>query len=434
MLDKVEEEFQPLNLDARFMSIRFTENNRPVRDLWDIYIGKQLVLSPEFQRNYVWDKTKASRYIESLLLDLPVPAIFLSDEEDGTEEVIDGQQRLMSIFKFLSPLSRNQNGKAASTSLEPLTLVGLEVLSNLNGKNVLALSIPDRSKVWDRLVKTLSLPTDVHPDMKFELFARLNLGSLTLNPQELRNCIFRGPYNSMITELSTNHTFLDMWGKSTPDKRMAHREYVLRFFAFLHRRETYATSQKSFLNSEMKANQKMIDPKWKTEFNLAIKWVERIFGGEAFRRFTPGNEDNPAGRWVHRKSVQLFELEMVSFAEMGDRLNEIWEPFHAEKRQMFRDAARRQLATVMSESKFADTLTDATTRPDKVRYRFDKWISALADFVTDPDEYLDGMRKIYERLQESELCAVCPSKMNSEDAIWRTSVEGRQLVHRYCAS
>jgi hypothetical protein len=79
-------------------------------------------------------------------------------------------------------------------------------------------------------------------------------------------------------------------------------------------------------------------------------------------------------------------------------------------------------------------ISDGTNRPDKVRYRFDKWISAVSGLVTNPDKYLGEMRGIYESLQKSDSCAVCPSNMNSEDATWRVSPQGRELVHRYCAS
>ena len=434
MVDNFEEEFQPLNLDPQFMSLRWIEEDLSVRELWARYLAKELVVSPDFQRNYVWDRIKASRFIESLLLNLPVPPIFLSEEKDESLEVIDGQQRLVSIFKFLQPLSGAANGRSVPGGLDPLTLIGLEVLSNLNGNNVTALSIPDRGKLWNTKLKTLKLPSDVHPDMKFELFIRLNLGSLNLNPQELRNCMFRGPYNDVITKLSKDHAFLELWGKARPDKRMLHGEYVLRFFAFLHSRDTYSVPQKSFLNNELRQNQSNANTGWEEEFMVGVNWVKRIFGNEAFKRFALGNADNPAGSWGPRRSAQLFELEMVSFAEMGERLDEIWESYDEEQRQLFRAAVRREFAGVMAEPKFVDAVTEGTTRPEQVRYRFDKSIAALSELVRSPDRSLDRTSEVLERLRQSTICTVCPSQMTIDDAAWKVTSEGRMLVHRYCAA
>jgi len=143
----------PLYVPDEYRHVNATEDSITVRELWDRYCNADLILQPGFQRNYVWDNTKASRYIESLLLRLPTPPIFLSEESDDKWIVIDGHQRLESLFKFMQPLLSGPRKFAGNIPLPfgvltPLTLTSLEVLSELSGKGITALSIDDRDQLW----------------------------------------------------------------------------------------------------------------------------------------------------------------------------------------------------------------------------------------------------------------------------------------------
>ena len=98
----------PLDIPPEFSRLVYTSNSKSVRELWNGYVNGQLILEPDFQRNYVWDTARASRFIESLLVDMPTPHIFLGEEDDGSLMVIDGHQRLETIFKYLQPLLRRR--------------------------------------------------------------------------------------------------------------------------------------------------------------------------------------------------------------------------------------------------------------------------------------------------------------------------------------
>ncbi|MBI4297673.1 MAG: DUF262 domain-containing protein [Chloroflexi bacterium] len=119
-----------------------------VRELWEHYANNNLILEPDFQRHYVWDDRRASRYIESLILGLPTPPIFVVEETNGQWTVIDGHQRLASLFRFMRPLFTGPAQIAGVAipwvSLTPLMLVNLEIKTELNGQGVTAIKSSDR--------------------------------------------------------------------------------------------------------------------------------------------------------------------------------------------------------------------------------------------------------------------------------------------------
>jgi hypothetical protein len=175
-----EEEFFPLNIPAEFRSLNAHDKKVSVGELWERYIHGQISVEPDFQRHYVWDAVRASRYIESLLLRLPVPPVFVSEDPDGKWVVIDGHQRLETLFRFMRPLLAGPTaaagrGGAQLAQLAPLTLSKLEILPELDGRGVTALNRDDRVKLWETPISVVILPADAHSDMRYALFARLNL-------------------------------------------------------------------------------------------------------------------------------------------------------------------------------------------------------------------------------------------------------------------
>jgi hypothetical protein len=132
---------------------------------------------PNFQRRYVWTNVLASRLIESILLNVPIPPCYLSQNEDYELDVIDGQQRLFSIYRFLD----NQ-----------YALVGLEVLKELNGARFHKIPAKMQRQLKTHTLRCVLITNESHPEIKFDVFERLNTNTVPLNAQELRNCIYRG--------------------------------------------------------------------------------------------------------------------------------------------------------------------------------------------------------------------------------------------------
>ena len=144
---------------------------------------------PDYQRWYVFDDVKASRLIESVFLDIPVPSIYLNTEEDGTYSIIDGQQRITSFLRFM----KNE-----------FALTKLEKRKDLNGKRFKDLSKQEQIIIKNYDIVTYIIKDDETNSLKYEIFERLNQGSVKLNAQELRNCVYRGPFNAMLKDLATN--------------------------------------------------------------------------------------------------------------------------------------------------------------------------------------------------------------------------------------
>lgn len=193
---------------------------------------KSIKLDPDYQRRHRWGPETSSRLIESLILNIPIPVIFLSQDVDVDDEVsdstsrytvIDGQQRLTAIYEFLK-------GK--------YSLEGLDTLSELNGSYYKDLPSFLFRRLEERTIKCLRIDSTVDAQVKFDIFERLNTGSVKLESQELRNATARGPFNEAIKEWASDPIFrsliqVDEKNLDTSPKvqKMEDVELVLRFFA-----------------------------------------------------------------------------------------------------------------------------------------------------------------------------------------------------------
>jgi len=232
----------------------YTDQADPEIDgLYQRWKRGKLDVQPDFQRYFVWDIIKSSRLLESALLDIPLPVIYLTEEPDGKIYVIDGQQRLTSFFAFIDGLFPDKKGK-------PFKLTGLKVLKEYQGKQFSQLPEDIQDKIRYCKVRTITFKKESNPNLKFEIFERLNTGSVPLNTQELRNCIYRGKYNNLIKELASDKDFLELLGLVHSDRRMKDIELVLRFAAFYHNTHiNYKSPIKNFLNNEIVRFQNITD-------------------------------------------------------------------------------------------------------------------------------------------------------------------------------
>jgi hypothetical protein len=256
-------------------------------------------LQPEYQRRQVWDKAKQSRFIESLLMNLPVPPIFLFEAEYNRYEVMDGQQRLSSILAFYE---------------NRLKLTGLEHWTELQGKQYSDLPQKlqrglDRRRISAVVLQTPSASTKTRKtaDVRRIVFERLNTGGQRLNAQELRNCLYASPFASLLVELAGNSTFNDLCdipryedhftkGRVSPElaentlfKRMTDCELVLRFFAFRDARAIKG-SVKSILDKCMEANAPLFDHQLQSlreAFCSRVDLASKLLGVNAFKLRDP---------------------------------------------------------------------------------------------------------------------------------------------------
>jgi hypothetical protein len=286
-------------------------------------------LQPEYQRRLRWDDKKKSRLIESFIMNVPIPPVFLYEVELGRFEVMDGQQRLNAVVDFLT-------GR--------FSLSGLTIWPALNGRNYADLPPLIRRGLERAKLSAITLmsdsggPGENSLDLRAQVFERLNTGGERLNPQELRNSLYSGAFNRLVIALSAHPDFTKAWdipahadntlsdGKPSPElsdntlfKRMSDVEIVLRFFAFKEP-DKIAGSVRSMLDDAMKARVKCSDGDAEglgAEFTSALSLATKVFGEQVFR-LPPSADGKP-----YRLSRPLYDAEMVAFHLLSNRKEEI---------------------------------------------------------------------------------------------------------------
>ncbi|AZE15719.1 hypothetical protein C4K09_1239 [Pseudomonas chlororaphis subsp. aureofaciens] len=279
-----------------------------VRQLVDMVIEGELTLNPDYQRLYRWEPEKASRFVESILMNIPVPVVYFAEESDGTFSVIDGQQRLTSLLNFIRP-----------DAGEELTLDGLKLRPDLNGKRFTDLNRVDRSAITKRPIRCIVVLNESDQALKFEVFERLNTGSSSLTEQEVRNSIYHGNFNDLIKEMAQNKDFLEMIAlPELHQRKMKAEELILRFFAYrdLNEDTDYPGNYTEYLNNYMEQNRSLPSSKLEELQKLFLETVNSIkkhLGpGAAFRRPVVRGKD---GRFAHTLiNGAIYESQMVAFS------------------------------------------------------------------------------------------------------------------------
>lgn len=242
----------------------------------------KLNLRPAYQREYVWDRRTASRLVESLLLNVPVPTLFFHETSQGELQVVDGKQRLTSIWSYMK-------GEFPDGSEFPLQ--GLEVYEELNGLRFAQLSEQQQEIIKDYALNVHTISRNCEPDFVFEVFERLNMGAMQLNEQELRNCIYQGSYTDLLAELAEHPTLLEITGSDKPHVRMKDRELILRFFAMQRTGpEGFKLPAKAWLNEEIRQQMDITEVEaavMRKLFDKAINLAFEVFGKNAFRNVKP---------------------------------------------------------------------------------------------------------------------------------------------------
>jgi hypothetical protein len=292
-LDSAKEQAEPLDLSAGDRKLVTQPYDLGVKGINEDIRRGRLKLVIEYQRKYVWDQSKASRLIESLLLNVPIPVCYFAEDEDGNYEVIDGLQRLTTIRRFIE---------------DDFPLSGISVLKELEGKVFSELAPRDQRRLENRTIRCIVITEESHPDIKFDVFERLNTGAASLTAQELRNCIYRGDLNDALKEMAQKSYFLQLMGNST-NRRMEHEELALRFLALVEGVVTYRPPLRQFLNSYMRKNRNSTpSDDVMGKFQWACESVYAVLGDSAFK--VVGKD----GRYHRIVNKALFDSVMIPFA------------------------------------------------------------------------------------------------------------------------
>ena len=378
----------------------------------------EIKIDPDFQRNYVYDEKNASKLIESILLNIPIPSIFLSENKDYTCDVIDGVQRLTAIYKFIN---------------NEYKLIDLEYRSDLNGKEWKNLEDTDKRKIKRYSLNLNIFSSDCSEDLKFEIFSRLNQGSVKLNGQELRNCMYRGYLNDKVKELKNNRLIEEIFEgvkdqqKKIGKDRFEIEEIILRGLVKINFEALIGLGKTSSLNKQINTfmekfqNSKVEVDLMVTKYLEVLKTIKDIMGVDIFYK---GNNKN-----IHKA---LYDALLIAFK--NEKSKDLMPNKDAIKECIIEKIVEKEL-----ESK-AVTATQSTAETNaKILYDA---IQKGKTIILDKNRLFS--KELKEKMfNENNVCAICGNKIDdiSECHIdhiipWskggKTVPENAQLTHSIC--
>lgn len=274
-------------------------------------------LNPDYQRHHRWSDEASSRLIESIILNIPIPYIYISRDIDVDEEVedtarytvIDGQQRLTAIYNFMKG---------------NLRLSGLKALDGLSGVDINSLPSFLSRRLDERTIKCLIIDSTVDRQVKYDIFERLNTGSIELSNQEVRNAIYRGKFNEMIKDLAKYKNFKEMLyltyepgeDLSSKEKEMEDVEIVLRFFSFSYNEgyKEYNGDLKDFLNRKMDYFNKLDSETLAKIKKTFIETIDNIYNNLDEKWFAKYKVDNGVRRVTSKFNVSVYDAIAVASA------------------------------------------------------------------------------------------------------------------------
>lgn len=254
------------------------------RELITMYDEGELA-KPEIQRHYVWDKSEASRFIESLLMGLPVPSIFLARHDGEKKLIVDGYQRIMSVRDYVRGIFSGDEKIFRLSNTEKI---------NARWRNKAFAELPEdaqrkiRSSTIHAIIFEQKHPKNTDTSL-FQVFERINTGGRSLTSQEIRNCVYQGSFNSALIELNKSPNWRALYGAESEDTRMRDIEFILRFFALksdlVFEKNEGKISLKKFLNEQMAAFNKLPSLDVSTMKAIFFSTVDALFqtiGPEVF--------------------------------------------------------------------------------------------------------------------------------------------------------
>lgn len=300
--------------------------------------GSSSLKTPRFQREYVWKKQQADRFIESLLLGLPVPGIFLVREADGRHLVLDGHQRLETLNRFYL-----NNWEGGAFVLE-------NVQQRFTNRGYEQLESADRRRLDDAIIHaTIVRQDEPSEDLSsiYLVFERLNSGGTSLQPQEIRVALYHGQFVEFLVSLNTHASWRALFGRKS--KRLKDIELILRFFALLESSEHYSRPMKGFLSGYMGHRRNLgttLQERYRKLFENATDAILRGIGPKAFK---PKRALNAA----------LADALMVGVAR---KLGESEAPIEADK-------LRRAYNDLLQDEDFLNAISKATADEENVKTR-----------------------------------------------------------------
>lgn len=341
-------------IDSKISGVRTEALDLSFGEIVNLYSSEELIIQPEYQRLFRWSNDQRSRLIESILLELPIPQIFVIENSNGVIELIDGLQRVSSVIQFIEP---------AALGLDALRLSGCDLIQELNGKVFGDLSLKLRLRLKRSSVRTIVIKRQNESTLRYEMFKRLNTGGANLSPQEIRNCTSRmlgSDGAQFYSFLQTCAASADFRTCTTPLPESAREEkgdeeLVLRFFALKNGRDIYRGSVRDWLDTYMEGvllGQRIFDYSTeKSTFTDLFAELNRTLSEGAFVRYR-GSE--PAG------ALAPAYFEAVTMASLK-QINRV--------RGMSPEEAKQRIARVVQSPSFRENTGPGANSKEKLERR-----------------------------------------------------------------
>ncbi len=362
-LQPIREEEEDFYSDDDLFKISSWGADLSFRELVQRYKDKEII-KPELQRKYVWDKTEASRFIDSLLLGLPVPSLFLAKLTDENMLIVDGYQRIMTVHDFIEGIWGGDR--------KVFKLVNSEKINKRwRGKAFTELSDTEQKRIKNTTIHSIIF-VQQHPNNDdtslYQVFERINTSGRTLMPQEIRNCVYQGSLNNLLFELNRNKKWRILFGHSEEDNRMKDIELILRFFALMSKdfakMKDGNISLKKFLNqfmgSNKKASEKILND-FKQKFEKTIDFIHDSIGENAFN-----NLSSTPGKFSPNFSPTIFDSISIATCE----LLEAGFVFKLKK-------VHENRIKLLEDEDYRSVITQETMRKDSILTRIQKVKSIL---------------------------------------------------------
>lgn len=370
--DQRENETDIAELDQSLFSSAVVSGNDWTTETLINQINKgNILLNPEFQRRDAWDKKRKSLFVESLILGLPVPQLVLAESKDrrGSYIVLDGKQRMLSIRQFAA---------APDDSLyEQLKLTGLEIREDLKGKTLQSLQedltlFDDLSAFENQPIRTVVIKNWPNEDFLYHVFLRLNTGSVSLSPQELRQALHPGPFVTFLDHASSKSEALkEILKLKKPDFRMRDAELLLRYYAFINYFKDYTGNLKAFLDDTCGKLNKLWNQEEQNllsqlnEFEVAHQFLKVIFGDSLYRKWN-------GEKYETRFNRAVFDILVLSFSKSDVRKA-------ANGNEKSIEAAFRDLCA--NDKDFLNSIETTTKSTWATHTRISRWNEVLNNLI-----------------------------------------------------
>lgn len=352
------------NVEYPDLQIKIERDQYSIFELKRKYDKGKILMDPSFQRNFVWKPKQKSELIESVIMGIPLPLIYLAEDKRGDLVVVDGRQRLTTFIDFLSNKFRINH---------------LKILKKLNGKNFKDLEdeFPEYAfavEDYQLIIEVIKYPT---PDrVRFDVFDRVNRGGTILNKQEMRNALYQGKSTELLAKITKSDAFQNATGNCVSNERMKDSYIVLRAIAFLllfdeklvdsnGNKVTYKSDMEDLLGKTMDYLNGLTDieiSNMEQEFSNIMNNIYLDFGDNAFRMSGTLDKKKPINMTLFETIVYLYHL-----------LDDKWEP----------NCAVDAITNLKNDSSFVKLLKSSIDSKKGVENRFKRMIDLYGEIVHD---------------------------------------------------